>query len=80
MESGRIHQDLKLEGNELAKDLCTIGGWAGIVFSIFAYMTAAKKVPYLTFPFIIGSVLMGGVFCAIFVTTISQETSIFYKR
>lgn len=51
-----------------------------MVMSVFAYLTATKKLPYFACPFALGSFFMGTVFAAVFITTVSEETAIFYKK
>jgi hypothetical protein len=51
-----------------------------MVMSVFAYLTATKKLPYFAFPFALGSFLMGSAFAAVFITTVSQDTAIYYKK
>lgn len=60
--------------------MCKWGGTFGVVMSIFAYLTATQKVPYFACPFALGSFFMGCMFAGVFVTTISEETAIFYKK
>ena len=71
LESGKLHTHYTIEGNIVAAKLMKFGGILGVFLSILAFLTAAKKVPYFAVPFSIGSFIMCGVFCAVFVTTIS---------
>ncbi len=80
MASGKITENFQEEGNILGKKVCKWGGTFGLVMSVFAYLTATKKVPYFACPFALGSFFMGCVFAGVFITTISQETAIFYKK
>jgi hypothetical protein len=80
IESGNLHSSINVEGNVIAKKLCKFGGVMGIFLSILAFLTASKKVPYFCIPFFIGASIMGGIFCAVFVTTVSQETAMYYKQ
>ena len=36
--------------------------------------------PYFALPFAIGTFLLGCIFCAVFVTVVSQDTALYYKR
>ena len=51
----------------MAKKLTKFGGVLGICMSVLAYLTATKKIPYFALPFAIGSFILGGVFCTVFV-------------
>jgi len=47
--------------------------------AIFAYLTATKKMPYFACPFALGSFFMGFVFAGVLITTVSEETAVYYK-
>lgn len=47
--------------------------------AIFAYLTATQRMPYFACPFILGSFFMGLVFAGVFITTMSEETAVYYK-
>lgn len=79
IESGKLHTEYDIEGNVVAKKLCKFGGVLGIFMSVLAYLTAAKKVPYFAAPFVTGCLILGGIFLAVFITTVDQETALFYK-
>lgn len=51
-----------------------------MIFSIFAFLTASKRVPYFACPFFIGTAAMAALFTGVFVTTQSRETSLYYKQ
>jgi hypothetical protein len=57
-----------------------IGGIIGIIMSILAYCTAAKKTPFFALPFFLLSIVAGAICLAAFVATISSATAIYYKN
>lgn len=79
MAQGKITDNFQDEGNEVGKKVCKWGGTFGLVMAIFAYLTATQKMPYFACPFALGSFFMGCVFAAVLVTTISEETAVYYK-
>ena len=80
LEAGKLKTHYTMEGNIIAAKAMKFGGVLGVFMSILAFLTAAKKVPYFAMPFSIGSFILGGVFCAVFVTTISADTALYYKQ
>lgn len=71
IKSGKLQSEFHYEGNIIAKKMCRLAGVCGLFMSVFALLTATKKVPYFAVPFFIGAVGMAGTFGAVVATTMS---------